>query len=167
MRLYISFTKMSFEEDDIEHNIIRGMSDKEFLTYDEMVEFPDDDQFIKDIVKVVYKKDKEGKNTKEVEGKIFLIKEQDWNGFPLYEFKSGEIIPFDYTKYAYFTGARRRDMLAKRVNEICNLPSELKILRKTLKYIMDELKLKYPDDFSIMNKKIEEIIKKNPKDKIK
>ena len=32
---------------------------------------------------------------------------------------------------------------------------------------MDELKLKYPDDFSIMDKKIEEIIKKNPKDKIK
>lgn len=46
-----------------------------------------------------------------------------------------------------------------------NLYAENKIHRKTLKYIMDELKLKYPDDFAKMNKKIEELIMKNPKKK--
>lgn len=163
MKLYISFTKMNFEEDTTEHNIIRGMSDREFLTYDEMVELPDDDQFIKDIVRVVYKKDKEGKDTKEVEGKIFLIKEQDFEGLPLYEFKDGEIIPFDHTKYAYFAGTRRRGMLKKRISEIYNPPSEVKTMRKTLKYIMDELNIDYPDFFEKYNNKIEEIINKNPK----
>ena len=101
---------MNFEEDDIEHNIIRGMNDKEFLTYDGMVEFSDDDRFIKDVVKVIYKKDEKGKDTKEIESKMFLIKD-GWEGLPLYEFKDGEIIDFDYTKYAYFTGIKRRKVL--------------------------------------------------------
>lgn len=166
MKLYISFTKMTFEEDSIEHNIIRGMSDKEFLTYDEMVEFPDDDKFIKKVYKEVYRKDKSGKDTKEIESKMFEIKE-GWEGFPLYEFKNGRIISFDYKKYAYFAGTARRGMLKKRIGQVYNPPAEAKITRKTLKYIMDELNLKYPSDFSIMDKKIEEIIKKNPKDKPK
>ena len=166
MKLYLAITEMIFEEDNIEHNIIRGMSDKEFLTYDEMVELPDDGKLIKKVYKEVYKKDKRGKDTKEIESKMFLIKE-GWEGLPLYEFKDGAIIPFDHTKYAYFAGTRRRGMLAKRISEIYNPPSELKTLRKTLKYIMDNLKLNYPDEFSIMDKKIEEIIKKNPKDKSK
>lgn len=163
MKLYVSFTKMDFEEDDIEHNIIRGMSDKEFLTHDEMVEFPDDSQFIKDIVKTVYKKDRHGEDTEEIEYKIFLIKEQDFDGLPLYEFKDGKIIPFNYTKYAYFARTRRRGMLNKRIGEIYNPSSEAKILRKTFKYIMDTLDIEYPEFFKKYNDKIEMIINKNPK----
>jgi len=163
MKLYISFTKMDFEEDGIEHNIIRGMSDKEFLTYDEMVEFPNDDKFIKKVYKEVYKKDKAGKDTKEIESKMFLIKE-GWEGLPLYEFKDGEIISFDYKKYAYFAGTARRGMLKKRISQIYNPPAEAKILRKTLKYMMGNLNIPYPDYFKKYNDKIEEIINKNPKD---
>ena len=162
MKLYLAITKMNFKEDGIEHNIIRGMGDKEFLTYDEIVKLPDDDKFIKDVVKITYKKDKSGKDTKEIESKIFLIKE-GWEGLPLYEFKDGEIIPFDYTKYAYFAGTRRRGMLRKRISEIYNPPSEAKTLRKTLKYIMDTLDMDYPDFFEKYNRKIEEVINKNPK----
>ena len=162
MRLYLAITKMDFEEDDIEHNIIRGMSDKEFLTYDEVVELPNNDKFIKNVVRITYKKDKNSKDTKEIESKIFLIKE-DWEGLPLYEFKNGKIIPFDYTKYAYFAGTRRRGMLKKRISEIYNPPSEKKMLRKTLKYIMDILDIEYPDFFKKYNDKIERIINENPK----
>ena len=152
---------MDFEEDGIEHNIIRGMSDKEFLTYDEMVEFSDDDKFIKKVYKEIYKKDKAGKDTKEVESKMFLIKE-GWEGLPLYEFKDGEIIPFDYTKYAYFARTRRRGMLAKRISEIHSPPSEAKITRKTLKIILDKLGIDCPE-FQKYYNRIEGIIKKNPK----
>ena len=162
MRLYLAITKMDFEEDDIEHNIIRGMSDKEFLTYDEVVELPNNDKFIKNVVRITYKKDKNSKDTKEIESKIFLIKE-GWEGLPLYEFKNGKIIPFDYTKYAYFAGTRRRGMLKKRISEIYNPPSEKKMLRKTLKYIMDILDIEYPDFFKKYNDKIERIINENPK----
>ena len=162
MKLYLAITKMDFEEDDIEHNIIRGMSDKEFLTYDAIVKYPNNSQFIKNVVRITYKKDKNGKDTKEIESKIFLIKE-GWEGLPLYEFKNGEIIPFDYTKYAYFAGTRRRGMLKKRISETYNPPSEKKILRKTLKYIMDTLDVEYPDYFKKYNDKIERIINKNPK----
>ena len=162
MKLYLAITEMIFEEDNIEHNIIRGMSDKEFLTYDEVIELPDDDKLIKKIYKEVYKKDKEGKDTKEIESKMFLIKE-GWEGLPLYEFKGGAIIPFDYTKYAYFAGTRRRGMLKKRISEIYNPPSESKTMRKTLKYIMDILNIEYPDFFKKYNDKIEAIINKNPK----
>lgn len=162
MKLYISYTRMTFEEDNIEHNIIRGMSDKEFLTYDEMVEFSDDDKFIKKVYKEIYKKDKAGKDTKEVESKMFLIKE-GWEGLPLYEFKDGEIIPFDYAKYAYFAGTARRGMLKKRISQIYNPTAEAKITRKTFKYIMDILNIEYPDYFKKYNDKIEAIIKKNPK----
>ena len=153
---------MTFEEDGIEHNIIRGMNDKEFLTYDAIVKYPNNSQFIKDVVKITYKKDKNGKDTKEIEGKIFLIKE-GWEGLPLYEFKDGGIIPFDYTKYAYFTGTRRRGMLKKRISEIYNPPAEAKVTRKTLKYIMDTLNIEYPDYFKKYNDKVEAIINKNLK----
>ena len=44
-----------------------------------------------------------------------------------------------------------------------NLYAENKIHRKTLKYIMDKLNLEYPDFFDKYNKKIDNIIKKNPK----
>ena len=168
MKLYINITKMNFEEDDIEHNIIRRMLDEEFFGYDEMVELLDDNKFIKDTLKIIYKKDKKGEDTKEIERRAFLIREQNtWWGFPLYELKDGEIVPFDYTKYQYFANTDRRMMLADKINELYNIPSELKILRKAIKFILDKLKLNYPDDFDIMNKKIEEIIEKNLKDKIK
>jgi len=168
MKLYINITKMNFEEDDIEHNIIRRMLDEEFFGYDEMVELPDDDKFIKDTLKIIYKKDKKGEDTKEIERRAFLIREQKtWWSFPLYELKDDKIISFDYTKYSYFTNTNRRMALARKINQLYNPSAEMKILRKALRFIMDELKLNYPDEFSIMDKKIEEIIKKNPKEKIK
>jgi len=159
---------MNFEEDNIEHNIIRGILDKKFLGYDEIIELPDGDKFIKDTLKIIYKKDKDGKDTKEIEETTFITREQNtWWGSPLYELKDGAIIPFDYKKYAYFANTDRRMMLAGKINQLYNPSAEAKILRKTLKYIMDELKLNYPDEFSIMDKKINEIIERNPKGKIK
>ena len=155
MKLYLKITKMSFE-DDIEHNIIRGIFDKEFLGYDETIELPDDDKFIKNVIRETE------------EGNVFDVREKNsWWGYPLYELKAGKIIPFDYTQYAYFADTDRRNMLAGRINELYNHSSELKILRKTLKYIMDELNLNYPDEFSIMDTKINEVIEKNPKGTIK
>ena len=168
MKLYLSIKKMNFEEDDIEHNIINKIEDKEFSGYDEIIELSKDDKLIKDILKITYKKDNDGKETKEIEDKIFLVKEQKtWWNFPLYELRDGKIIDFDYTKYNYFVNTDRRNALANKINNLYNPPSEAKIIRKTIKFILDELKLKYPDDFSIMDKKIEEIIRKNPKDIIK
>lgn len=155
---------MNFKEDTIEHNIIRGMSDKEFFGYDEMIKLPDDDKFIQDTLNIIYKKDKEGKNTKEIESKVFHIREQKtWWGFPLYQFKDGKIEPFDYTKYIYFANTNRRMALASKINNLYNPSSELKIQRKTLKYIMDTLEITYPDLFENYNNKIEAIINKNPK----
>lgn len=167
MKLYLSIKKMNFEEDDIEHNIINGALDKEYLGYDEIVELPNNDKFIKDTMKYIYKKDEKGENTKEIERKAFDIREKNtWWGFPLYEFKNGKIIKFDYTKYSYFNNTERRMMLTFKINELYNPSSEFKRLRKTLKFILDNLRLDYPD-FLLYNKKVEEIIEKNPKDKIK
>ena len=143
------------------------IDDTEFLTYDEMVELPDDDKFIKDTLKRIYKKDKKGEDTEEIESILFDVKEKkSWWGFPLYELKDGKIVPFDYTQYAYFANTDRRNMLASRINGISGIytPSgEKKILRKTLKYIMDILDIGYPDFFKKYNDKIEAIINKNPK----
>lgn len=157
---------MTFGEDAIEHNIINGISGEEFLGYDEMIELSDNDKFIKDTLKVIYKKDKDdkGKDTKEIDYKMFAIKEQKtWWGFPLYEIKNGKIVSFDYTKYQYFSDTDRRMTLASKINELYNPPSEAKILRKTFKYIMDNLNIEYPDFFKKYNNKIEEIINRNPK----
>lgn len=152
MKLYLEITKMTFEEDNIEHNIIRGILNEEFLGHDEMIELPDDDKFIQDTMR------------KTKEGIVFDIREKNtWWGYPLYELKDGKIIPFDYTKYTYFTDTDRRNMLAKKINQIYNQPSELKTLRKTLKYIMDTLNIEYPDFFKKYNNKVEAIINKNPK----
>lgn len=168
MKLYINTKKINFKEDDIEHEIILKINEEEFYGYDVMIELSDDDKFIKDTLKIIYKKDKEGKDTKEIERKEFFVREQKtWYSFPLYEIVDSKIVNFDYTKYQYFANTDRRMALASKINELYNPPSEAKILRKTFKYIMDNLKLNYPDEFSIMDKKIEEIIKKNPKEKIK
>ena len=53
--------------------------------------------------------------------------------------------------------------LASKINELFNQPAEAKILRKTLRYIMDTLDIEYPDFFKKYNDKIEEIINKNLK----
>ena len=168
MKLYLLTKKMTFKEDNIEHEIILGIKDEKFYGYDCLINLPDDDKFIKNTLKIIHKKDKEGKDIEEIESKIFIIREQKtWNSFPLYQLKGGEIIPFDWKNYQYFQNTGRRMFLAFKINELYNLSSEFKILRKTLKYIMDELKLNYPNEFSIMDEKIEEIIKKNPKGEIK
>lgn len=165
MRLYLSIKKMTFEEDSIEHNIINGMLDKEFIGYDETVKLPDDDKFIKDTLRIIYKKDKDGKETNEIEHKVFDIREKKtWNGFPLYELKDGKIIPFDYTQYSYFSRTNRRMVLGEKISNLYNIFAEMKIQRKTLKYIMDTLDIKYPDFFKKYNNKIENLINKNPKD---
>ncbi len=164
MKLYLSIKKMTFSEGDIEHNIINGVLDKKYLGYDETIELSDNDKFIKDTMKHIYKKDKKGEDTKEIECEIFDIREKNtWWGFPLYELKDGEIIPFGYTKYDYFANTDRRNVLASKINDLYNPSSELKILRKTLKYIMNTFNIEYPDFFKKYNDKVEEIINKNPK----
>ncbi|MBA7539979.1 hypothetical protein ES705_32268 [subsurface metagenome] len=155
---------MIFDEDNIEHEIILNISDEKFYGYDKLIELSDDDKFIKDTLKTEYKKDEKGKKTKEIEHKQFMVREQKtWNSFPLYEIIDDKIVDFDYSKYAYFFGTNRRMALAGKINELFNQPSEAKILRKTLKYIMDTLAIEYPDFFKKYNDKVEEIINKNPK----
>ncbi|MHA1483569.1 MAG: hypothetical protein ACTSQA_09095 [Candidatus Heimdallarchaeaceae archaeon] len=163
MKLYIDIKKMTFE-DNIEHQILNGVSDKEFLGYDEIIELPDDDKFIKDTLQIKYKKDTDGNETDEIELKMFVIKEQKtWWNFPLYELKNGKIKDFDYTKYQYFADTDRRNILSGKIKNVYNPSSEAKILRKTLRYIMDTLKIEYPDFFRKYNNKVEDIINRNPK----
>lgn len=165
MKLYINIKKMTFEEDNIEHNIISSISNKEFYVYDVSIELSDDDEFIKDTLKIIYKKDNQGKDTKKVEGEVFMVWEnKNWISFPNYEIIDGKIVPFDYTKYQYFNNTYRRLALEAKINKMYSKSSEKKIQRKTLKYIMDNLKIPYPDFFKEYNDKIEEIINKNPKE---
>lgn len=164
MKLYINIKKMNFEEDNIEHNIISSMSDKEFYGYDVSIELPNDDKFIQDTLKIKYKKDKNDKDTKEIENKMFKIREdKTWWSFPLYEIIDNKIVPFNYKNYQYFMNTDRRIALASKINKIYNKSSETKILRKTFKYIMDNLEIPYPDFFGKYNKKVEEVINKSPK----
>ena len=169
MKLYINIKEMIFDEENnsIEHKIIFGIKNKEFYGYDIQIDLPNDDKFIKDTYKIKYKKDKEGKDTKEIEEELFEVREKNtWYSFPLYEIIDGKIVDFDYTKYEYFLNTERRMVLAFKINDLYNPSSEAKIIRKTIKFILDELKLDYPD-FLLYNKKVEKIILRNPKDKIK
>lgn len=164
MKLYIGTKKMNFDDDSVEHEIILKVSDKEFYGYDIKLNLSNDDKFIKDTLKIFYKEDDKEKDTKEIDHKEFIIREQKtWWSFPVYEIVNGEIAKFDYTKYQYFANTDRRMALAFKINDLYNPFSELKILRKTLKYIMDTLDIEYPDFFKKYNKKIEAIINKNPK----
>ncbi len=164
MKLFISTKSMTFEEDNIEHEIILKVSYEEFYGYDEVIELSDNGKFIKDTLKIFYKKDKKGDDTKEIDYKEFVIREQKtWNNFPLYELKDGEIILFNYKDYQYFKNTDRRMVLVDKISSLYSSPSELKILRKTFKYIMDTLNIEYPDFFKKYDDKIEEIINKNPK----
>ena len=145
MKLYLETKLMTLEDGD--HEIILRADDKEFFGYDRIIN--------SDIL---------SKNEED----IYIVKEQEtWWSFPLYEFKNDEIIPFDYTKYNYFINTDRRMALAEKINILYNKESEFKILRETLKYIMDELHLNYPIDYDIMNAKINAVIAKNPKEEIK
>lgn len=162
MKLYIEFKKMTFDN-GIEHNIINAISDEGNHLYDLLLELPDDDKFIKDTMRIVYKKDKDGKETNEIESRYFIIKEQDtWNSFPLYEYKNGKIIDFDYTQHKYFVDTDRRIALASKINELYNSPSEAKIVRKAIKIIFDKLNIECPE-FQKYYNKIEDVINKNPK----
>lgn len=164
MKIYVSIKKMTFEEDGIEHNIINGMLDREFLGYDEIIDLSSDDKFIQDTMRIIYKKDDQGNDTEEIECRVFDIREKNtWWGFPLYELKEGAIIPFDCTQYAYFNDTDRRNMLAMKVTELYHPNSELKILRHTFKYIMDTLNIEYPDFFKKYDDKVEAVINENQK----
>ena len=137
--IYLITKKMTFEEEnnEIEHEIILRIFDKEIYGYDYCLD---------------------------IEWDINIpIRAEGWNSFPLYELKDGKIISFDYNKYKYFKNVGRRDFLANKIRELYNPSSEAKILRKTLKYIMDTLKIEYPDFFKKYNDKVEAIINNNPK----
>ena len=103
MKLYINTKTLNFDEDNIEHEIILNILDTEFYGYDKIIDLKDDDKFIKDTLKTKHKKDKDGKDTDEIEDKQFIVREQTtWNSFPLYEVIDNEIIKFNYEDYAYF-----------------------------------------------------------------
>ena len=60
---------MTFDEDNIEREIVLNISDNEFYGYDYIIDKPAE----------------------------FAIREKDtWNSFPLYEIINGEIVGFDY-----------------------------------------------------------------------
>ena len=164
MIIYIDTKLMTFDEDNIEHEIVLKVSDEEFYGYDIELELTDDDKFIKDTLKIFYKDKTKKTDKKKIDHKEFIIREQQtWNSFPLYEIIDGKIVKFNHTKYQSFTHTDRRMALAFKINDLYNPPSELKILRKTLKYIIDTLNIEYPDFFEKYNNKIEEVINKNLK----
>ena len=149
MKIYIETKKLTFEGDNIEHELILKIKEEEFLEYDIILDLDND----------ILSKNEEGE---------YIVREQEsWFNFPLFEIKNNKIIDFDYTKYSYFLNTERRMMLASKINELYNIPSEFKILRETLSYIMNEIKLTFPSDFDKMNTKINKIIEVNPKEKIK
>ncbi len=141
MKLYAETKSMTLE--DGEYELILRVSEEEFFGYDRIIESK------------ILSKNKEGK---------YIVREQkSWWSFPLYEIKENKIIDFDYIKYNYFLNTDRRNRLAFKIKELYNPASEFKILRKTLKYIMDTLNIPHPDFFEKYNRKIEEVINKNPK----
>ena len=138
MKYYISIKKMTFDEDNIEREIVLNISDNEFYGYDYIIDKP--------------------------EG--FTVREENtWNSFPLYEIINGKIADFDYTQYQYFLDTDRRIDLSIKINQAYNVSSELKILRKTIKHILDHVGL-VDADFLKYNEKVVEIIEKNPKELI-
>lgn len=155
---------MTFNEEKnlIEHEIILGISDLEFYGYDSTISLKDNNKFIKDTLKITYVKDNEGNDI--LRDKQFKVRADGWNSFPLYEIVNGKIVPFDYTKYDYFANADRRVVLASKLSELYNSPSEAKIIRKTLKKILDHLEI-VDDDFEKYNRKIEKVISKLPKNR--
>lgn len=156
MKLYLDTKKMTFKEEnnEIEHELIISIVEKPFIGCDEFISLSANDKFIKDTFSV----EKIG------EDKIrqFAITADGWFSFPLYEFKDNKIVPFDHTKYQYFTNTDRRVSLAFKINESYNQSSEAKILRKTIKKILDNLGI-IDEKFEKYNTRVEKIIEKNPK----
>ena len=137
--IYLNTKRMTFNEENnlTEHEIILSISDKETFGYDYCLDIEWDF------------------DTK--------IRADGWFSFPLFEFKNNKIIPFSYKDYQYFQNANRRMMLATKINEIYDPFAEKKILRKTLKKILDHLGIT-DEGFEKYNSKVENIISKNPKD---
>lgn len=163
VKIYIDTKKMTFEEDNIEHEIVLKVSNEEFYGYDIKLGLPANDKFIKDTLKIFYKKNNKGKDTKEIDHKEFIIREQQtWNSFPLYEIVNNKILKFNYKNYTYFNNTNRRMALAFKINELYNQPAEAKLVRKTLKKILDHLEI-IDEDFEKYNDGVNEIINKNPK----
>jgi len=154
---------MTFEEDNIKHDIVVNIIGEKHIGYDLEIDLPDDDKFIKKALKIIYKKDKDKKDTNEIEYKMFITREQEtWNSFPLYEIVNGEIVDFDYIRYAYFANTNRRVALGKKISNLYNIYAELKMHRKILKAILDHLEIT-DEGFEKYNSKVENIISKNPK----
>ena len=149
MKLYIDVKEMEFIEDGIEREIITRIKNIEFLHYDYILELPDNDTFIKD--------------TFNEDDSTFRVREGDtWWSFPLYQIIAGEIVPFDYTQYQYFTDTDRRMALAKKVGKLYNPSSEAKMLRTTMKRLLDNLGI-IDEKFERYNTKVERVVEKNPK----
>ena len=137
--MYIQLKTLTFEDGD--HEVVLNASDEFFLAQDIEIDC--------DII--------EKRNDK------YIVREQKtWDSFPIYEFLNGKIIDFDYTQYSYFTGIERRKVLSGKIRKQYNPYSETKIIRKTLKKILDYLGLE-DESFSNYNNKVEKIIKKIPK----
>lgn len=144
MLIYLGIRNMTFEEDNVERQIILRASKEEFDGYDEAIET-------------------KRKLEETEDGKHFITREQKtWFSFPLYELKNGKIRDFDYTKYQYFANTDRREMLVGKISDLYHPSSEAKILRKTTKIILDHLGI-IDKDFEKYNSKIKAIISKNPK----
>jgi len=144
MLVNLEIREMTFDEDEINHKIILRASKEEFDGFDEVIETK--------------------RKLMEIEDDTcFITREQEtWFSFPLYELKDGKIIDFDYTKYQYFNNSDRRGMLVDKICDLYHPSSELKIIRKTLKKILDHLGIT-DDKFEKYNNKVETIIKNNPK----
>ena len=144
MKLYVETKLMTLE--DGEHEFILRVSEEEFLGYDRIIK------------NNVLSKNKEGN---------YIVREQkSWWSFPLYEIKENKIFDSDYTKYDYFKNTDRRNRLANKIKELYNPSSEAKILRKTIKFILDESNLEYPE-FEKYNQKVYNIVNRFPKKKDK
>jgi len=142
MKLYINTKKIILKEDNIEHELILKAKEEEFLGYDLIIDT--------EIVK-------------QIDDRYIVREEKTWWSFPLYEIIDNKIVDFDYTQYKYFVDTNRRMTLAKKIGKVYNPASENKIMRKTLKKILDHLELE-DNSFEKYNRKVSDIIEKNPKD---
>ena len=147
MLIYLEIRNMTFKEEDdsINHEIVIRADKETFDGYDR-------------IAKV-----KAGALKISDNGISFVMKEQNtWYNFPLYEYENGEIIDFDYTKYLYFADTERRVRLVDKISDLYHPSSEAKIIRRTLKIILNHLGM-VDEKFEKYDTKVEAIIKNNPK----
>jgi hypothetical protein len=172
MKIYLEIKPMTFEEEnnEIEHQLIFGAKEEDFYGYDEVIDLPENHWFVKKARKEVYRKNIITGKNEGIDYIQYITKEQDsWFNYPLYEFKNGEIIEFDYTGYEYFGNTDRRVMLGRKISKQYNISAELKILRKAIKGIAEQTGLKDSEKLKAFNKydnRIEDITNKFPKNKI-